>query len=104
MEQRDDGMKRSLGRDCGGCTRRPRRWGIGVIGIVVRKKCVGRILSKIAKLKSVRCMYRTSHADYILCDVTSSDVDQVTSLHIGVVTPTPHEIGDLASTLLGQIP
>jgi hypothetical protein len=25
MEQRDDGMKRSMGRDCGGCTRRPQR-------------------------------------------------------------------------------
>ncbi len=46
----------------------------------------------------------TSHADYISCDVTSSEVDHVTSLHIGVVSPTSDEIGDVASTLLGLIP
>ncbi len=50
MERRDDGMKRSMGLDCGGCTRRPRRWGIGVIGVVVRKECFGRFYL-IAKLK-----------------------------------------------------
>ncbi len=46
----------------------------------------------------------TSHADYISCNVTSSDVDHVTSLHIGVVSPTSDEIGDVASTSLGLIP
>ena len=46
----------------------------------------------------------TSHADYISCDVTSSDVDHVTSLHIRFVTPKSNEIGDLASTSLGLIP
>ncbi len=46
----------------------------------------------------------TSHADYNSCDVTSSDVDHVTSLHIRVVSPTSDEIGDVASTLLGLIP
>ncbi len=46
----------------------------------------------------------TSHADYISCDVTSSDVDHVTLLHIIVVSPTLDEIGDVASTLLGLIP
>ncbi len=46
----------------------------------------------------------TSHADYISCNVTSSDVDHVTSLHIGVVSPTSDEIGNVASTLLGLIP
>ena len=46
----------------------------------------------------------TSHADYISCDVTSSDVNHVTSLHIGVVSPTLDEISDVASTSLGLIP
>ncbi len=45
MERRDDGMKRSMGQDCGGCTRRPQRWGIGVIGVVIQKECFGWILS-----------------------------------------------------------
>ncbi len=45
-----------------------------------------------------------SHADYISCNVTSSNVDHVTSLHIRVVSPTSDEIGDVASTLLGLIP
>jgi hypothetical protein len=35
-----------------------------------------------------------------LCDVTSCDVD-VTSLHIGVVSPTSDEIGNVDSTSLG---
>ncbi len=46
----------------------------------------------------------TSHADYISCDVTSSNVDHVTSLHIGVVSPTSDEVGNVASALLGLIP
>jgi hypothetical protein len=37
------------------------------------------------------------------CDVTSCDVD-VTSFHIGVVSPTSDEIGDVDSTSLGLIP
>ncbi len=57
----------------------------------------------IAKLK-LMWVVCTSHADYISCDVTSSDVDHVTSLHIGVVSPTSDEIGDVASTSLGLIP
>jgi hypothetical protein len=56
----------------------------------------------IAKLKYE--MYVPSHADYISCDATSSDVDHVTSLHIGAVSPTSDEIGDVASTSLGLIP
>ncbi len=43
-------------------------------------------------------------ASDISCDVTSSDVDHVTSLHIGVVSPTSDEIGDVASTSLVLIP
>ncbi len=43
-------------------------------------------------------------ASDISCDVTSSDVDHVTSLHIGVASPTSDEIGDVASTSLGLIP
>ncbi len=46
----------------------------------------------------------TSNADYISCDVTSSDVDHVTLLHMEVVSATSDEIGDVASTSLGLIP
>jgi hypothetical protein len=56
----------------------------------------------IAKLKCE--MYVPPMQTYISCDVTSSDVDNVTSLHIGVVSPTSDEIGNVASTLLGLIP